>query len=262
MTTGAPLKMGRSPEVDQTLRGSPGSERLIGGNCTSSRENTFARASSAASQRAEVPGLRERGRCGLAGAVVTVVVTADPVVVSIVSAFLSEVRAPGRATPAAGRRLSLKRCVPESAFLCNYRAFLPGPPLERGVMLMGWFPVRRVAWRYDIACQPSQRQLRQGCRRLLQREPLRGPARRLQPACSSCCVERAPPEEQLRSSGPWAARQSALSQIEQCLNRMQTMGLIHTLEQCHNRMQTVGLIHTLEQCHNRMQTVGLILTLE
>ncbi|KAJ8366563.1 hypothetical protein AAFF_G00350580 [Aldrovandia affinis] len=52
------------------------------------------------------------------------------------------------------------------------------------------------------------------------------------------------------------------SNSEQCLNRMQTMGLIHTLEQCLNRMQTMGLIHTLEQCLNRMQTVGLIHTLE
>ncbi|KAJ8377915.1 hypothetical protein AAFF_G00250660 [Aldrovandia affinis] len=50
--------------------------------------------------------------------------------------------------------------------------------------------------------------------------------------------------------------------LEQCLNSMQTVGLIHTLEQCLNRMQTVGLIHTLEQCLNSMQTVGLIHTLE
>ncbi|KAJ8373289.1 hypothetical protein AAFF_G00266450 [Aldrovandia affinis] len=56
--------------------------------------------------------------------------------------------------------------------------------------------------------------------------------------------------------------QGLIHTLEQCVNRMQTVGLIHTLEQCLNRMQTVGLIHTLEQCLNRMQTVGLIHTLE
>ncbi|KAJ8404997.1 hypothetical protein AAFF_G00329180 [Aldrovandia affinis] len=53
-----------------------------------------------------------------------------------------------------------------------------------------------------------------------------------------------------------------INTLEQCFNMMQTVGLIHTLEQCLNRMQTVGLIHALEQCFNMMQTMGLIHTLE